>query len=191
MQRRRSLRLLAGALVLSVPLLSSCGFSKATDSVYTPAEGTNNRDGQVDVLSAVIVAAQPDSGTFIATMSNKDSLDAHSLESVELATDDDHDLTFDDVTDPVEIPARGFVNLADDDQGIVVTGTFEAGQFVSLTLSFDNGEPVTMNVPIVFACDEWEGLDDSAADSDDAGEPYDCESVLQDEHSGDDTEPVV
>ena len=63
MHTRRSLRLVAGALVLALPLLSSCGFGKATDRVYTQAAGTNNRDADVHVLSAVIVAAQPDSGT--------------------------------------------------------------------------------------------------------------------------------
>ena len=55
MQTRRSLRLAVGALVLALPLLGSCGFDKATDKVYTPAAGTNDRDGDVDVLSAVIV----------------------------------------------------------------------------------------------------------------------------------------
>jgi hypothetical protein len=205
MQRRRSLRLLAGALVLSVPLLTSCGFGKATDKVYTPAEGTNDRDGQVDILSAAIVAAQPNSGTFIATLSNKSPDTAHSLESVELATTGGSgttggEITFDDITTPVEVVARGYVNLADDDQGIVVRGEFEAGQFFPVTLTFDGADPVTMDVPVVFACDEWEGLDNSAESAADAdpsaglpepGEPYDCAEDLYDEHSGDHTEPVV
>ena len=70
MQTRRSPRLVAGALVLALPLLGSCGFNKATDQEYTQAAGINDRDGDVDVLSAVIVAAQPDSGTFVASLSN-------------------------------------------------------------------------------------------------------------------------
>ena len=61
MQPRRSLRLVAGALVLALPLLGACGFDKATDRVYTPAAGTNYRSGDIDVLSAVIVSAQPGS----------------------------------------------------------------------------------------------------------------------------------
>ena len=47
MQTRRSLRLVAGALVLALPLLGSCGFNKATDKVYTPAAGTNTLACQV------------------------------------------------------------------------------------------------------------------------------------------------
>ena len=52
-------RLLATAvavLALAVPL-SSCGFDYATDRDYTPAGGANNREGDVDVLSAVVVSA--------------------------------------------------------------------------------------------------------------------------------------
>ena len=77
MQPRRSLRLMAGALVLALPLLGSCGFNKATDKVYTPGAGTDDRTGDVDILSAVIVSAQPGSGTFIATLSNNEADKQH------------------------------------------------------------------------------------------------------------------
>ena len=42
-----------------------------------------------------------------------------------------------------------------------MTGDFEAGQVAELTLTFDSGDTVTMDVPIVFACDAYEGLDPS------------------------------
>jgi hypothetical protein len=207
MQRRRSLRLVAGALVLSVPLLSSCGFGRPTDRVYTPAEGTNDRDGDVDILSAAIVAEQPNSGTFIATMSNNlaEAGDTVALESVELGTasagtTEATDLVFDDIATAVDIAPRAYVNLADDDQGVVVRGDFEAGQFLPVVLTFSTGDTVEIDVPVVFACDEWEGLDDSAATAatstdtaaeglPEPGEPYDCEVVSED-HS-EDTEPLV
>ncbi|HCB06836.1 MAG TPA: hypothetical protein DEQ43_21775, partial [Nocardioides bacterium] len=82
MQPRRSLRLMAGALVLALPLLSSCGFNKATDKIYTPGAGTNDRSGEVDILGAVVVAAQPDSGTFMATLSNKSKTEEASFEGL-------------------------------------------------------------------------------------------------------------
>jgi len=41
MQTRRSPRLVAGALVLALPLLGSCGFGKATDRPNTQAAGIN------------------------------------------------------------------------------------------------------------------------------------------------------
>ena len=63
----------AGALVLATVTLSSCGFNYATDKVYTPAEGVNNRDSRVDVLNAAIVATEDGKGTFVASLSNNDT----------------------------------------------------------------------------------------------------------------------
>jgi hypothetical protein len=161
MQPRRSLRLVAGALVLAVPLLGGCGFDKATDRVYTPAAGTNNRDGDVKVLSAVVVSAQPGSGTFLASFSN----DAEKLEPATLTgvagAGTWSDLTIEPADLSIEIPARGFVNLVDQDP-ITVSGDFQPGQVVELTLSYDSGTTTTMDVPVVYACNYYEGLDHSA-----------------------------
>lgn len=159
MQSRRSLRLVAGALVVATPLLGSCGFGKATDRPYTPGEGTNERSGDVKVLNAVVVSAQPESGTFIASLSNNGAEET-SFEGLEGAGDWSAALTVGEVDPAVELPVRGFANLAEEG-GVPVSGDFEPGDFLSLTLSFD-GDTVTMNVPVVFACDEFTGLDSSA-----------------------------
>jgi hypothetical protein len=195
MQPRRSLRLVAGALVLALPLLSSCGFDKATDRVYTPAAGVNNRDGDVDVLSAVIVAAQPGSGTFLASLSNNSSKDDANLTEVSA---DSQDLSFAAVDPPIEVKARGFVNLVNEPP-ITVTGDFGAGDFEQVTLTFESGDTVTMRIPVVFACDEWSGLDNSAEVEPSSSpqteesespttetppaeqESYDCASALEEE----------
>jgi hypothetical protein len=169
MQTRRSLRLVAGALVLALPLLGSCGFNKATDKVYTPAAGTNDRDGDVDVLSAVIVAAQPNSGTFVTSLSNNSPDEDAELTGV-AGAGEWSDLGIDPSDLSIEIPARGFVNLLNEDP-ITVTGEFEAGQVAELTLTFASGDTVTMNVPIVFACDAYAGLDPSQQKSEESESP--------------------
>jgi hypothetical protein len=174
MQPRRSLRLVAGALVLALPLLGSCGFSKATDRVYTPGAGTNNRDGVVKVLTAVIVAAQPDSGTFIASLSNSSTDTDYQLSSV-AGFGDWSDLTVEPSELSIDIPARGFVNLVDEDP-ITVSGDFEAGRVAELTLSFDSGDTVTMRVPVVYACNAYEGLDVSASEESASAGPTDSPS---------------
>ena len=161
MQPRRSLRLVAGALVLALPLLGSCGFDKATDQVYTPGAGTDDRSGDVDVLSAVIVSAQPGSGTFIASLSNNEVEKQFKLTSV-AGAGDWSDLTIDPSDLSIEIPARGLVNLVDEDP-ITVSGDFTPGQVAELTLTFDSGDAVTMDVPVVYACNYYEGLDQSAS----------------------------
>jgi len=160
---RRSRALVAALLV--APALSSCGFNYATDWVDTPGAGVNNRDKTVDVLGAMVVAAQPDAGTFIATLANNEG----------------EPVTFESMTgevevadfEPVEVPGEGAVNLADQD-GIGVTGEFQAGEFVEVTLTFDNGEDVALEVPVMTACDEFEGYD-TASEPSAGATPYSCE----------------
>ena len=106
MQLRRPLALTAGALVLSLGGLTSCGFDLATDRPYTPGEGSNDLDGQVDVLSALVVAAQPNEGTFVVTLANNDSEDDVALNGVA-----GPDLQVDEF-EPVEVAPREAVNLA-------------------------------------------------------------------------------
>lgn len=157
MQLRRNIALAAGALLLAAPNLSSCGFNYATDRVNTPAAGVNNHDKTVDVLNAVIVAAQPNSGTFIATFSNNSATDAASFTDLTGAAG--NTLTADDF-DPIEIAAAGAVSLATAG-GVRVNGTFIAGNFLPVTIGFANGESVVMNIPVVTPCHQFEGLDDA------------------------------
>ena len=155
MHIRRNTALALGALVLAAPALTSCGFNYATDRDYTPATGVNNRDASVDVLGAVIVSAQDDSGTFIASLANNDASAAASFDS--LAGGAGNTIQAESFS-PIEIPKGGLVNLATDG-GIPVTGTFQAGQFLPVTVSFAGGEKVTLNIPVVLDDGYYEGLD--------------------------------
>jgi copper(I)-binding protein len=152
--------LVSTALVVALAApLSSCGFDYATDRDYTPAGGANNRDGDVDVLSAVVVSAAEGSGTFVASFSNNDPDDEQTFSAI--AGDEGTAVTAAEF-DPVTITAGGLVNLADPATDIVLTGDFEAGDSLPLTLDFGNGERVSLNVPVV-ADDTgyWEGMDAS------------------------------
>jgi hypothetical protein len=163
MRLRPSARLLAavGAVVLATTL-SSCGFDYATDRVYTPADGVTDRDAQVDVLNAVIVSAQEGSGTFIASFANNNADKAATVESLAGAGDDSK-LEVGDF-DPIEIAPGALVNLATDG-GIPVTGELEAGNFVSVTITFGDGTTADMEVPAVNDCGPYESLDISGSDS--------------------------
>ena len=153
-------RLLAStALVVALAApLSSCGFDYATDRDYTPGSGANNREGDVDVLSAVVVSAAEGSGTFIASLANNGS---DSEETFTAVAGQDTEVTAAEF-EPIAIPAGGLVNLAEPPAGIVLTGDFAAGDVVPITVDFGNGERVSLNVPVV--SDEtgyWEGMDAS------------------------------
>ena len=164
MQLRRPLALMTGALVLSLGGLTSCGFDLATDQPYTASEGTNARDGEVDVLAAVLVAAQPNQGTLVVTLVNNSDKDA-SLNGVA-----GQDLEVDEF-EPIEVGPREMVNLADEG-GILVNDDFDAGRVLPLTLTFADGGTTELNVPVVTACDEHLGLD---LTEDSEFIPYDCD----------------
>lgn len=177
---RRNIALAAGVLVLAVPTLSSCGFNYATDRVNTNAAGVNNRDKTVDVLSAVIVATQADSGTFIASFSNNSQTESAAFDT--LLGAGGSTVTAADF-DPVEIAPKALVNLAVDG-GVALTGTFEAGDFIAVSVGFANGDHVLMKIPVVTNCGIYEGLDTSADHGAAPEAPYSCEyPTLDDAHS--------
>ncbi|KRF02686.1 hypothetical protein ASG88_04780 [Nocardioides sp. Soil777] len=171
MQLRRSFALTAAALALTAPALTSCGFDYATDRYYTPANGANNRDGAVDVLGAVVVSTEPGSGTFIASFSNNSTTEPATF--TELGATEGGDVTAAEF-EPVEIAPGALVNLAEPPADIQVTGEFEAGDFVEVSLGFDNGENTVVEVPVVDNHGYFEGLD---------GEPLPVEESAETESS--------
>lgn len=165
MPLRRTLALATCVLAVCAPVLTSCGFDYATDRIYTPATGVNNREASVDVLGAVIVSAQEGSGTFVASFANNSTEESATVESLEGV--DQEPLTADGFS-TVDVPAGGLVNLADED-GVPVNGEFAAGDFVPVTIEFGNGERVELDVPVVTNCGYYEGLDGPSS-------PDQCES---------------
>jgi hypothetical protein len=176
MHFRRKIALALTGAMLAVPALSSCGFNKATDRVYTPAAGVNDQDTNVDVLGAVIVSGQEGSGTFVASFANNVPDEEVTVESLAGAGGTTIQV---ESFEPIAVPAGGFVNLADEG-GIPVTGSFSAGDFVPVTVSFSNGERATMKVPVVADEGDYEGLDGSASSSSSPSEsPSDEESPTE------------
>ena len=167
MQVRRSTAMLAGMLLLAVPVTASCGMSgldAATNRDYTPAAGANDRDASVDVLGAVVVSAQQGSGTFLATFVNNDTRNDATVTGIGSPAGGP-DLTVGDFA-PITVPARGMDNLAGEGRaGIPVSGDFKAGDFLTVQVTLGTGETVDMKVPVVpddeqFA-NEFQGLDTS------------------------------
>ncbi|MEO6509809.1 MAG: hypothetical protein ABIO16_02375 [Nocardioides sp.] len=152
---RTRLALAVGALVLAVPGVASCGFNYATDRENTVANGTSDKSGVVDVLNALIVSSADGSGTFVASLSNNSAADTIHMSSLSFGSNSTTEVaTF----DPIEVKPHAVVNLADT-QGIKVVGDFKAGDFVALTVGFDNGESADMKVHVVVADDEYDGYD--------------------------------
>jgi hypothetical protein len=135
--------------------LTACGFNYPTDRVNDITAGVNYRDGTVDILNAVVVSKEANSGTFIATFSNNDLTDPVTLQSM---SGDNTAIGQVTLSQPLTIPANGLVSLATVG-GIPVNGTFALGQFVTLNFTFSDGSTVALDVPVVIDDGQWAGLD--------------------------------
>jgi len=163
MPLRMSARLLAsaGALALAASL-SSCGFNYATDRVYDVAAGTTNREGSVDVLSAVIVSAQPGSGTLITSFSNNNVSQGAKVTGIAPGGQSSVQV---ESFQPIKVPGGGLVNLADSGGITIKAPNLQAGDIETLKFSFGDGSSEDVDIPVVWACNEWQGLDTSASSS--------------------------
>lgn len=151
----------AGAALLAYGGLAGCGFTDATERVYTPANGANANVAEADVavLGAVIVSTEDGSGSFIATISNKSLASEVTLGAL-AGAGEDAGVTAGEF-EPPRVARGAYVNLADTG-GIPVTGQFGAGDFVRVSLDFDNDDRLTLNVPVVANAGDFAGLDGPA-----------------------------
>ncbi len=157
-------RLAALATVLLVPVLGACGPSGfnsnyQTDEIYQPGVGVNERSGTVDVLGAVVVSTSGGRGTFVAGLANNDLANEDTLSSI---TGEDVQVQ---VSAPVQVPAEGFVNLADSGSVSVTGESVRPGEFVRLTLEFSSGQATEMNVPVVPYDGEYADIKPASAPS--------------------------
>lgn len=154
---KRPLRrnLVAAVVLLLAPALSSCGFDKPTDRVYTPSVGVNERSISVDVLHALVVSGTDGTGTLIAGLSNGDQAEADTLSNITPGGEAAFSVTG---GGPVEVPAGGFVQLADDG-GVPLEGdAITAGAFVAVTFTFERAGSVTLEVPVVDQRGDYEDI---------------------------------
>jgi hypothetical protein len=152
---RRRLPAVTAALLLSAAL-SACGFDYSTDSIYVSSAGVDDRTGPLDVLSAVVVAAEPDRGTFIASFSNNSPDSPERIQDVRPGSADPS-LTISGFK-PVTLPPGGLISLAADPSA-TLTGTFTPGEYVDIVIEARNAEDIEMSVPVVAATDQYAGLD--------------------------------
>jgi hypothetical protein len=150
---RRCLALGAAGLAATAAL-SACGFNYPTDRINNPVAGADYRNGTVDILNAAVVAAQANSGTFVATFVNGSATRTIALSS---ASGDNTAISTVNAQ-PFSLKPNTVRNLASTG-GIPVSGTFAMGQFVTISFQFDDGETANLDVPVVPDNGQWAGLD--------------------------------
>ncbi len=136
-------------MVFLLPVLGACGFNYQTDQVYQPGVGVNNREGTVDVLAAVVVSSVDGSGTFVASLVNKDPENDDQLVA---ATGEDLEVQ---ISAPIDVKADSLVNLADTGAVSVEGDGVAAGKFARITLEFASGQKTEVNAPVVPYSEEF------------------------------------
>lgn len=147
----RSVRCIAGAL-LTAAVLGGCGFDEATNQINEIVPGTIERDHEVDVINTLLVASNARSGTLYGYLANNNDRKTIRLVSI---TGDGLAVT---AFEPVPVPADGATRLGP--AGIRVSGEFTAGDFITITMAFSNGEEAELDIPVMANCYEFEGLDE-------------------------------
>ena len=145
---RRSGTILVAALLLT-GTLSSCGFDLATNRVNTISSGINDRDGEVDVLGAVIISGAPDTGVFVATLSNANPVLPISLTGLA------GDVGPAEGLEAITLAPQSTVSLFDTG-GVALSGPIGLGDFVEVELTFDSGQTTSVNIPVVRPCFEYD-----------------------------------
>jgi hypothetical protein len=161
------IRLLVVAAVLAV--LSGCAanFGAQTQVRYQPGVGTDERNGDVYVLNAVVVADSAGTGTVVTNMISQVRDDyltdftASSLEGGVLDTSKLPAVTDGSAnapTDGVSLPLQTSVKLPDAALLQVEGPAVTPGSFVSLSLTFQEAAPLQLQVPVVSRSGAYSGI---------------------------------
>jgi len=138
-------------VVIATAALSGCGssFNAQTDQIYQPAVGSNNRESQVYVLNALVVTGGTNGALVAGLLNEADTDDV--LTGVTAKANNGNDLTATIVGDQVPLPSRSLVRLSQD-AAVAISGTdaaeLGAGGSISVTFTFQNADPVTLDAPI-------------------------------------------
>jgi copper(I)-binding protein len=155
-QVRSSRRTLAGSVgavgaLLLGALVAGCSssFDAQTNQIYQPAIGSNNRDGGVYVLDALVVSGGTGLGTISAGLVNEVRR-ADALISVTADSPDGGRVQGMILSHSLRLPSQQLVQLSDTGDVILsAVKPLNVGGSIEVTFTFRNAEPVTLDLPIV------------------------------------------
>lgn len=144
--RRLSAVAAAATAVLALSGCSPIGENAQTNKQYDAGVGFNVRGPHVQVLNSLFVDNGDKTATYSASLLNRDAT-SHLLKGVEVVASDGSAIAS-TLTAPHELatdlPFRPGTN-----GDIILTGPFNTGGVVKITLTFDNAAPVTVDAPVV------------------------------------------
>ncbi|MEI2810361.1 MAG: hypothetical protein V9F00_09195 [Nocardioides sp.] len=139
------------------------GFHDATTRDYTAANGVNVDEptNDIAIIGTVVVSAEDGTGTLVGNLANKTD-EPIALMSVK-GVPGNTTVTSSEFA-PITVPGRAGVPLAGGDvEGIRLIGDFAAGDFLKLTLAFDNGDQILVNAPVAADDHAFDGFDNAPA----------------------------
>jgi hypothetical protein len=152
LHRRSTAISLVAVLLPLAAALTSCGFDYPTDRVNTIAAGVNDRDGEMKVLGARVVAYADGQGRLIGALVYSDN-NATKPASLTSVTGDGVQVT---VPHGIDVQPTENLNLASDTaEPVKVEGDFSAGDVLELHYTFSDGEGATLDVPVVKPCRQY------------------------------------
>jgi hypothetical protein len=138
----------AAAVALTVV---GCGsnFDAQSQQVYQPAVGISDRDGDVYAINTLIVTDGRGNGTVVSALINQ-AEGEDTLRSVTATDDHGTELQAQPLPDGgIALPPRQSLQLGSEGLARISSDTLEAGQFVTLTFTFANAQPVEIDAPVV------------------------------------------
>ena len=140
---------MAAIALVSVAATTGCGanFGAQTNQIYQPADGDNNKESDVYVMGALVVADEAGHGSVVARLINS-AEQPDSLVSVAATDDEGNQITVKPATEPIELQSGESLQLADGAQIQLSGDNLRVGGVVTLNVTFDQAEPVTVEAPV-------------------------------------------
>jgi copper(I)-binding protein len=137
-------------VALACCTLTGCAadFGAQTNQPYQPGVGTDDRSGTVFVLNALVVANTNGDGTLVGTLINEAksndalvSVTAHDAKGAQITTTQ--------LPQPIPLDSQIAVKLQTGGQVRLTGNGVQLGSFVTVTFSFQQAAPISVEVPIV------------------------------------------
>jgi hypothetical protein len=172
---RRRTAAAAALTAVAALTLSACGtsFGAQTSQQYQASIGADVRTGPVQMLNTLLVANEDGSATLSTSLLNQ-SGGQRTIDSVEVTNTDGEQLPVESLKAKVTLPDNVLVPIgkSSDAGGFVVTEGAEPGRYVTVTVTFTSGAPVSIEAPVVARSEMYDdvstGNTDDADDADDA-----------------------
>lgn len=142
----RRLALATATAALGLGGCAGTGVDAQTNAQYQPGVGANVRSGSIQLFNALAVDNGDGTATFSAAILNRDDTPAK-LQRAEAVASDGSDV---DVTGgPAIVGAGKLFNTGKAGVVILEDEELEAGEYVTVKLSFDGGRTVSVEAPVV------------------------------------------